>query len=122
MLRAGLPSFLTELEGTVLSFLLADDSEENRVLREQLATCSIESRERNGYGVYTNFCVQDSAPRCVRENFELGHISVMLAGQRCGFILFVRDGTASFLEGFPLGGNEWPSTEIIEKVTQFNSC
>jgi hypothetical protein len=69
MLRAEMPSFLTELERTVLSYLLKNDSEENLILQEQLVGCSVDSRERNGYGVYTNFRVEDSAPRCVRANF-----------------------------------------------------
>lgn len=122
MLRSELPSFLTELERSVLSYLLTDDSEENRILSDQLAGCSVESRERNGYGICINFRIEDAAPRCVRTNFELGDISVVLSGQLYGFILFVRDGTASFLEGFPLGGDEWPSNESIEKVSRFKPC
>jgi hypothetical protein len=122
MLTTKLPEFLTELERRVLEFLLQEDSEENRVLSEQLASCSLESRERNGYGIYTNFQVADFSPRCVRENFELNDCSVVLSGQACGFILFVREGKAEFLEGFPLGGDEWPSPENIEKVSRFKSC
>ena len=64
MLTVKLPEFLTELEATILRFLLQEDTEVNRILSEQLATCSLESRERNGYGFFTNLCVADSAPRC----------------------------------------------------------
>jgi len=122
MLRAGLPEFLTVLEIAVLSLLLEDDSSENRILRTQLASCSLESRERNGYGFFTNFKVDDAAPRCGRSDFELGDAAAVISDQRCGFILFVREGTISFLEGYPLGGDEWPSPENIEKVTRFRSC
>jgi hypothetical protein len=122
MLNVRLPNFLTEVERTVLEFLLQGSSDENAVLFEQLASSSLKSRERNGYGVYTNFEVSDAVPRCTRENFELGDVSVVLSGQLCGFILFIREGKVEFLEGFPLGGDEWPSPENIEKVTRFQTC
>jgi hypothetical protein len=122
MLNRSLPSFLTELETAVLSHLLREESEDNRVLNEQLATCSLESREHNGYGFYTNFRVNDAAPLCDRADFELGDVSVVVSGQLCGFILFVRSRKVAFLEGFPLGGDEWPSSEKFEKVAGFHSC
>jgi hypothetical protein len=122
MLTMKLPEFLTELERKVIEFLLKEDTEENRVLAEQLAGCSLESRDLDGFGFYTNFQIADVAPRCARENFELGDISVILSGQLCGFILFVREGKVAFLEGFPLGGDEWPSSENIEKVSRLQSC
>jgi hypothetical protein len=116
MLR--LPDFLTELESVVLRELLQGESDDLVVLRRQIASCSLQSRERNGYGFFTNFHVGENAPRCANENFELGDVSVVLSGQLCGFILFVRDGKIDFLEGYPLGGDEWPSPEIIEKVNR----
>jgi hypothetical protein len=122
MLTMKPPEFLTELESTVLRYLLQDDSEENQILREQLAGCSLESREHNGYGFFTNFKVADEAPCCTKANFELGDISVVLSGELCGLILFVREGKIAFLEGFPLGGDEWPSSENIEKVSGIQSC
>jgi hypothetical protein len=122
MLKMKLPSVLTELENTVLSYLLQEDSEENHTLRQQLSSCLLESREYNCYGIYTNFKLDDASRRCLRENFELGDITATLSGQLCGFILFVRDGKISFLEGFPLDGDAWPSTENIEKVSKFYSC
>jgi hypothetical protein len=122
MLTMKMPEFLTELEKTVLRYLLQGDSEETRILREQLASSSLESREHTGYGFFTNFKVDGAAPPCARVNFELGDVTVVLSGQLCGFILFVREGKIAFLEGFPLGGDEWPSSENIEKVSGFQSC
>jgi len=122
MLKDELPEFLTELENAVLSLLLEDDSSENGILRAQLAQSSLESRERNGYGFFTHFKIEESAHRCERSNFELGDASAVISGQQCGFILFVREYKVSFLESFPLGGDEWPSPETIEKVTRFHSC
>jgi hypothetical protein len=116
MLNLELPEFLTELERVVLSELLLNENEDSQVMYEQLASCSLESREHNGYGFYTNFRVDPAVPLCLRENFELGGVSVVLSGQQCGFILFVTGGRIDFLEGYPLGGDEWPSPENIEKV------
>jgi|SRR5665213_344113 len=122
MLNAKLPDFLTGLEASVLLFLLQEDTEDHRILFEQLATCSLESRERNGYGFFTHFCITDFPRRCSIANFELDDASVIVGGEHCGFILFVRDGKADFLEGFPLGGDAWPLSEAFEKVTRYKSC
>jgi hypothetical protein len=121
MLNVRLPEFLNELETIVLRFLLREDTADNRVIVEQLATCSLESREHNGYGIYMNLQVSNKAPRCPTDDFELDDISAIVGGQLCGFILFVRDGKAAFLEGFPLGGDAWPKSEIIEKVGRFHN-
>jgi hypothetical protein len=122
MLRTRLPGFLTGLERRILQFILEEDSEENRILSDQLADCVLESRELNGYGFFSNFKVPEPAPHSARMNFELGDVSAVVSGQLCGFILFVREGKAAFLEGFPLGGDEWPSPENLEKVTRLHSC
>ena len=106
MLNVKLPEFLNELETAIIRFLLRKDSADNRAIAEQFATCSLESREHNGYGIYMNFQISDTAPRCSTDDFELNDISAIIGGQLCGFILFVRDGRVAFLEGFPLGGDE----------------
>jgi hypothetical protein len=122
MLMAKMPDFLTELESVVLRYLLQGDTEENRILSEQLSASSLESRERNGYGFFTNFEVPDSAPGCTNLNFELGSVCANVGGELCGFILFVRGGKAKFLEGFPLGGDAWPTSENVENVRRYSSC
>jgi hypothetical protein len=122
MLSTKLPDFLTELEIAVLQFLVREETEDNRILSDQLATCSLKSRERNGYGFFTNFHIADSKPQCSKRDFELGDAAVIVGGELCGFILFVRDGKATFLEGFPLGGDAWPLSETFEKVTPYESC
>jgi hypothetical protein len=121
MLMGKLPEFLTELESTILRYLLQDDTEENRTLADQLKMSSLQSRERNGYGFFTNFAVPDSAPRCTKMNFELGNVCATVGGQLCGFILFVRGAKADFLEGFPLGADAWPESEDIQNVREFRS-
>jgi hypothetical protein len=122
MLNPQLPEFLSELEKAILSYLLKGDSEENRVLREQLKSSSLESREYTGCGFFTNFKTGDSAPLCERENFELGHVVASLAGQECGFVLFVRARRISFLEGYTFGVSEWPSSETVEYISKIQSC
>ena len=122
MLTVKLPDFLNELETTVIRFLVQEDNTDNRAIVEQLATCSLESREHNGYGIYTHFLISNTAPRCSSNSFELNDISAVVGGQLCAFILFVRDGKVAFLEGFPLGGDEWPSVETIEKVGRFHNA
>jgi hypothetical protein len=112
MLTMKLPEFLTSLECVVLRELLQTESEDVQNIREQLASCSLESRESNGYGFFTNFHVDNLAPRCARENFELGDVSVVLSGQLCGFILFVRGGVIDFWRDSRLAVTNGPHPKI----------
>ena len=118
MLKYELPNFLTELEPTILKFLLDNAPEHRDVLMHQLASSALESRDYTGVGFFTNFVIEESAPKCSISNFELGDLSVTISGQDCGCILFIKDGVVSFLEGFTYG-DDWPSTEHIEKLEKF---
>jgi hypothetical protein len=109
-----LPSYLTPLESAVISALL-NSVEFGEIIGIQLSQSKLESRENNGYGFYTNFLVDDNAPACPLGNERL-HANTLVGGELCGFILWMRDGKAHFLEGYPLGGDSWPTDECVNKI------
>jgi len=113
-----MPEFLTDLERAILDFSLPEAGENEEVLRQQIAMSKLASREHTGYGFFTNFRIDEDSPRCSVSNFQFGNVTAVVSGELCGFWIFVREGEISFLEGFPLGGDSWPSSEVIEKVSK----
>jgi len=105
----------TRLEEIILEAILQGVPEYEAALRLQLESATLESRDHNGYGFYTTFVISHSLPT-IDFSGRL-HASAYLCDQLCNFMLWVKDGRADFLEGYPLGADEWPSEEKIEKVT-----
>ena len=94
---------LTTLEREVMQKLLDGDDLVLAILREQLNVTTVSERKMTGVGFYTNFLVRSDA-RHASENpsFEIGDVIAQIPGVKhgAGFLLFVRDGALSFLEGF----------------------
>jgi len=83
--------------------LLDGDDPVLAVLREQLRVATILERRMTGVGFYTNFSVAPAAlPVFKNPSFEIGDVTAQIEGVQhsAGFLLFVRDGFLSFLEGF----------------------
>jgi hypothetical protein len=102
---------LNALELTVLSLLLAGDDPVLALLRAQSEAATIASREMTGVGFYTNFVVPESVDRTVPQNFVLDDVFGTFTGSDtdAGFLLFVRNGVVSCLEGFTYGDEGWPT-------------
>jgi hypothetical protein len=111
-----LPLFLTLLERAVIAAMVEASGDFIDVLSLQLAQSTLESREHNGYGFYTNFHVPDGMPLVplIDKRFAA---STIVGGQLCGFLLWIKNGKINFLEGYPLGGDEWPSDESFGPIT-----
>jgi hypothetical protein len=122
VLSNDLPAFLTQVETAIIKFLLQNNFEDRPAVVQQLQTSVLESRDLNGHGFFTHFKLPETTPLCEKRNFELGDVCAIVSGEPCGFILFVRDHKISWLEGFSLGEDGWPSSETIEKVGSFKSC
>ncbi len=71
---------------------------------------SIKTREFTGHGFYTNFDnVGDSVLFDGSFKKDLGMLSAILNDEcTVGFVLFIRDGRISQLEGYTFG-DDWPS-------------
>jgi hypothetical protein len=103
---------LNHLEGTILQFLLAGDDDTLRMLRSQLDAATFLSRKFTGVGFFTDFEIPTSIERVgKRQNFEIADVFARISGlvNDAGFILFIREGVISFLEGFTFGDEQWPT-------------
>ena len=101
---------LTSLEKTVLAVMLDRPGEPYATLQQQLAHAVVAKREFSGVGFFTSFTIPGDAPvkcdvaDCVIQDVA-ADISCLEHG--AGFILFVRNGVLSMLEGVASTG-EWP--------------
>jgi hypothetical protein len=102
----------------VLEKLLSKHGEPFDTIREQLAYASVSSRKFTGVGFFTHFAIPPEAP--VRRDLhraELGDVGAKIPGLQddAGFLLFIRDGVVSFLEGYTYGDAAWP-----DSITEFS--
>ncbi|OGV53508.1 MAG: hypothetical protein A2017_15880 [Lentisphaerae bacterium GWF2_44_16] len=104
------------LEKAVIDLIL---QKEDTLLRKQFANSRVLSREFTGTGFYTNYEVPDlslcSSPQLNTVLPENACVEAIINGLTAmGFVLFIRDGKISFLEGYTYG-EEMP--ENIEGFT-----
>jgi hypothetical protein len=101
---------LTPLENAVLDMLLDRPGEPYETIRQQVSSATVSHREFTGVGFFTHFVLSSDAPvRRDLPNMELGDIGAEFPGVKhdAGFLLFVRDGIVSMLEGYTYDEN-WP--------------
>ena len=100
----------TPLENAVLDTLLDRPGEPYETIRRQLSFATVSRREFTGVGFFTDFVLSSDAP-VGRDlpNMEIGGVGAELPGVKhgAGFLLFVRTGVVSMLEGYTYG-EDWP--------------
>ena len=99
---------MEKLERVVMTHLLEGDSIIAPELRAQYAVARVEGRESTGVGFFIDFAVPAEAPRIVPPDLEFGADAILTDGTAVGFILFVRDGALTMLEGYTFGDDPWP--------------
>ncbi len=96
--------------------LIGDDSKFS-TLREQLKTATVADRKNTGSGFYVDFFIPQNAQRIsANPSFEISDVIGKLNDGKLdvGFVLFIKNGVLSMLEGFTYGSDEWP-----EKISDF---
>lgn len=99
---------LNDLEQAVLGKLLAGDHPVLATLREQSERARLARRECTGVGFFCEFEVDSNAPM-VQGDSSIGDVHAELEGlaHGAGFMLFVRGGRLSILEGYTYD-EPWP--------------
>jgi hypothetical protein len=101
---------LTPLEESVLNLLLLRPGEPYETIRRQLSHATVTKREFTGVGFFTEFAVPEDAP--VERDLSdatLGDVAAESPSLKhgVGFVLFVRNGVVSMLEGYTYD-EDWP--------------
>lgn len=103
---------LTPLEKAVVDALLEKRGEPFDTIRQQLAHVSLTKREFTGVGFFTEFTLPDDAPvhRDLPDD-TIGGVSADFPSVQhgAGFLLFIRDGVVTMLEGFTYD-EPWPES------------
>jgi hypothetical protein len=101
---------LSPLEKAVLEMMLEKPNEHIEVIRQQLAHAQVGRREFTGVGFFTRFLIpSDATVRRDLPNMEIRNVAAEFPGMQhgAGFVLFIRDGVISMLEGFTYD-EPWP--------------
>ena len=112
---------LTPLEKAVVDALLDKQGDPFDTARQQLAHATVTKREFTGVGFFTEFAIAEDAP--VRRDLPdatLGNAGAELPGLQhgAGFLLFIRGGVVTMLEGYTYADDQWPETTDEFRVFQ----
>ena len=103
---------LTQLEQAVMDMILDKLGEPFDTIRQQLSHATVAERRFTSAGFFTNFIISPDAP--VRRDLgdvTIGDVGAEFPGlQRgAGFLLFIRGGVVSMLEGYTYD-ESWPTS------------
>ena len=99
-----------KFEREVMETIIAENTDISEILEKQYKSAKVISREFTGVGFFTCFDVTNESYKLPEAlNTELGTVHAKLRGLEigAGFILFVRKGFISTLEGYTYDGS-WP--------------
>ena len=108
---------LTATERQIIETMLAEKCGPSSAFLRQLAVARVERRRLTGVGIFIDLVVPSSAPRVDKVNAELSvdyRTSMPAPDDLVGFLLFIRDGALSFLEGCTHGNAVWPEEPMEE--------
>jgi hypothetical protein len=111
-----------EFEKLLMEKLLAGDDPVLGGLRDQFQNSIIESRKFTGAGFFSYFNVNIGiGPVADGKTFQIGgvHASFNQIKEAFGFVLFVKHGYLSMLEGYTLTSENWPS-EYSNVILKYN--
>jgi hypothetical protein len=116
---------LTPLEKSVLDTLLDKSGEPFDTFRRQLSFANVSKREFSGVGFFTELALPDDAPvgRDVSD-MTLGDVGAQISGLEhgAGFVLFIRGGAITMLEGYSYD-EKWPnSTDEFKLFRTASGC
>jgi hypothetical protein len=102
-----------EFEKILMKMLLSGDDEVLNKLRKQYEVAKIESREFSDAGFYTSFLVENRNDLCImNKSFHIGDVDGNIDGIEgaVGFILYVKNGYITLLEGYTNAVDTWPKS------------
>lgn len=104
-----------EFENLIISDIIAQYPEYSDFLEKQYRSAKVTKRENTGHGFFTDYAITDQSSRIDDSpDLTLGKHQWNLNGLKNGsdYILWVKEGLFTCLEGFCYGEEPWPD-EII---------
>jgi hypothetical protein len=109
---------MNELERAVMDAALAGEDSRLVILREQLSTAEVTSRDFTEAGFLTHFSVTGQAPRLTEPiKNPIDDVCAELVGEEhpAGFLVWVEDGVLQSLEGFSYIA-KWPADAQLQRL------
>lgn len=100
-----------ELEMKLMKMLLSGDDEVLNKLRKQYEVAKVVSRDFSDVGFYTSFSLENRSDLCIKDKtFHIGDVDGNIDGIEgaVGFVLYVKNGYITLLEGYTNVVNTWP--------------
>jgi hypothetical protein len=110
-----LPSYLTMIEADVISSMIIGQGEVGEIVANQLSSSSLESRDFNGHGFFTDITLNSEAQILPFDHHRFESYATV-DDELFGFILWVQNGKVISLEGYPLGDHVFPVGKESGKV------
>ena len=101
-----------EFEKAIMQKMLEEKNVENEILLEQYRRSQVIKRDFTGAGFFTNFEVPANTPHVEKlTSCSFGDVIASINGSTFdfGFVLFLKDGMLSCLEGYTWA-DAWPET------------
>jgi hypothetical protein len=102
------------LERKLMEMLLAGNDDVLIRLREQYKSSKVISREHSEVGFFTTFLQQDRNDLCIDgKSFQIGDVDGSVNGidGAVGFVLYIKNGFISMLEGYTNAIDKWPEVD-----------
>lgn len=102
-----------EFEIKLMKMLLSGEDEVLAKLRKQYEVARVVSREITDAGFFTSFSVDNRSDLCImNKSFYIGDVDGNVDGIKgaVGFMLFVRNGYITLLEGYTNVIDAWPKS------------
>ncbi|GBF10506.1 hypothetical protein [Tepidibacillus sp. HK-1] len=102
------------LERKLMEMLLAGNNDVLIRLREQYKSSKVISREHSDVGFFTTFLQQDRNDLCIDgKSFQIGDVDGSVNGidGAVGFVLYIKNGFISMLEGYTNAIDKWPEVD-----------
>jgi hypothetical protein len=112
---------IIKMEKEVMMKLL--DGDRLMILRNQYIRALTKKREFSGTGFFTSFEVPKDVKKLKTPKLvQLGDVVAQIMGVKdgVGFVLFIKNGTIDFLEGYVYGDEKWPN-EVKEYEVSYLS-
>ena len=103
---------ILKLEHALMEGILRSPHRIPQTLLEQWKSSTVIKIELTGAGFFVNYHVPSNVPTLTdNQNFTVGNIGAKIPGLKsgAGFVLFVRNGVISMLEGYSYD-ESWPDT------------
>ena len=107
---------LTILENAVLKMMIEMQGSHRETIQQQMEAAIVGRRESTGSGFFTHFLIPaDAQVRRDLPDMEIHSVGAKFSNLEhgAGFLLFIRGGVVSMLEGFSYG-EDWP-----QKIEEF---